>query len=60
MVELKRQCGIGRRADNMLRLLDIRQGMRVGARRSRAGSASGGSGGSGADLASGGMRRQGK
>ena len=60
VVELKRQRGIGRRADNMLGLLDIRQGMGVGARRSRAGSTSGGSCGRVANLACGGMCRQGK
>src|SRR6266498_1260653 len=43
MVELKRQCGIGRSTDNVLCLMDIRQGMRIGARRGCARGASGGS-----------------
>jgi hypothetical protein len=60
LVELKSQCGIGRWTDNVLCLLDICQGMRVGARRRKAGGASGGSGSRIADLTCGGMRRQGK
>jgi hypothetical protein len=36
VVELKRQCGIGRWTDNVLCLMDIRQRMRVGARRRKA------------------------
>src|SRR5262245_35081803 len=43
VVELKRQCGIGRRTDNVPCLMDIRQGMRVGARGRNACGASGGS-----------------
>ena len=60
MVELKRQCGIGRRTDNVLCLMDICQGMRVGARRRNAGGASGGSCSRRADLTRGGMRLQGE
>ncbi len=41
VVELKRQCGIGGGTDNMFRLLNIRQWMRVSARRGKTGGASG-------------------
>jgi hypothetical protein len=60
VVELTCYCGIGRRANNVLCLLDIRQGMRVGARRRSAGGASGGSCSRRADLTCGGMRLQGE
>ena len=60
VVELKRQCGIGRWADNVFCLMDIRQGMRVGARRRRSRSASGGSRSPIADLTCSGMRLHGK
>src|SRR4051812_32342448 len=59
-VELQRQCGIGRRTDNVLCLMDIRQGMRVSARRRRAGGASGGSCSRVTDRTCGGMRLQSK
>ena len=36
VVEFKRQCGIGRRPNDVLGLMDIRQRMRVGARRRQA------------------------
>ncbi len=42
VVELKSQCGIGRRTENVLCLVDIRRWMRVGARRCKARGASGG------------------
>src|SRR6266508_844249 len=60
VVELKRQCGIGRRTDNVLCLMDICQGMCVGARRRRSCGASGGSRSPIAGLTCGDMRLQGK
>jgi hypothetical protein len=41
-VEFKGQRGIGGGTDNMFRLFNIRQGVRVSARRGQAGGASGG------------------
>jgi hypothetical protein len=41
--EFKSQCGIGRWTRNVLRLMDICHGMRVGARRRKARGAGGGS-----------------
>lgn len=60
VVELTSQCRIGRWTDDVLRLMDIRQRMRVGARRRKAGGASGGSCSGIADLTCSGMRLQGK
>lgn len=60
VVELKSQCGIGRWIDNVLYLMDIRQGMRVGARRRKARGASGGSCSRIADLTCSGIRLPGK
>jgi hypothetical protein len=60
LVELKSQRGIGRRADNMLCLMDICQGMGVSACRRCARSASGGGCGRIAGLTRSGMRLQGK
>jgi len=60
VVEFKGQCGIGRRTDNVLCLMDIRQGMRVCARCRRSCGASGGSRSPIAGLTCSGMRRQGK
>jgi hypothetical protein len=59
-VELKGQGGIGRWTDDVLRLMDIRQGMRVGAGRRKARGASGGGGRRIADLTRSGMRLHGK
>ena len=58
VVELESQCGIGRWTDDVLRLMDIRQRMRVGGRRRNAGGASGGSCSGIADLTCSGMRLQ--
>jgi hypothetical protein len=60
LVELKSQCGIGRRAGNVLCLMDICQGMRISTRRRSARSASGGGCGGIAGLTRSGMRLQGK
>jgi hypothetical protein len=59
-VELKSQCGIRRWPDDVLCLMDVRQGMRVGARRRMARGASGGSRSRIADLTCGGIRLAGK
>ena len=60
VVELKSQCGIGRRTDNVLCLMDIHQGMRVGARGRKASGASGGCRRRIADLTCSGVRLAGK
>ena len=60
MVELKCQCGIGRRTDNVLGLMDIRQGVRVGAGYRKASGASRGSCSGIADLTCSGVRLAGK
>jgi len=60
LVELKRQCGIDRWTDNVLCLMDIRQRMRVGARRRKARGATGGSCSPIADRTCSGMRLHGK
>jgi hypothetical protein len=60
VVELKSQCGICRWSDDVLCLMDVRQGMRVGARRRKARGASGGSRSRIADLTCGGIRLAGK
>src|SRR5512143_1937643 len=60
VLELKCQGGIGRWTQNVFGLVDIRQGMRVGARRRKARGASGGGGSGIGGLACSGKRRQGK
>lgn len=60
VLKLKCQCSIGRCTENVLCLVDIRQWVRVGARRCNARGASGCCGGGIACLACSGMRRQGK
>ncbi len=60
VVELKSQGGIGRWADNVLCLMDIRQRMRVCARRRKARGASGGGSSGIADLTCSGIRLHGK
>ena len=60
VVELKSQCGIGRWPDDVLCLMDIRQWMRVRARRRKARGAGGGSRSGIADLTYSGIRLHGK
>ena len=60
VVELKSQCGVGRWTDDVLGLMDVRQGMRVGAGRRNSRRTSSGSCRGLVNLTRGGMRLHGK